>query len=148
MSNEPTPSTSFTSIVSSSLARETIARLPCSTCRQNTHIRMRRALPDTTPLPPVLVFNAGVRTADELELWTDKRGDGNERKRWIRSKFSLGKGPNGEPIVTESGKKSRNKAPKDSVEYELRVSASHEHLRQYAADTARFTTGYGRSDSS
>ncbi|GAA5868955.1 hypothetical protein JCM16303_000318 [Sporobolomyces ruberrimus] len=120
MSNEPTPSTSFTSIVSSSLARETIAKLPCSTCRQNTHIRMRRALPDVTPLPPVLVFNAGVRTAEELELWMDKRGEGAERKRWLKSKFSLGKGQNGEPIVNETGKKSKVKV-KESVDYELRA---------------------------
>ena len=121
MSNEPAPSTSFTSIVSSSLTRETIAKLPCSTCRQNTHIRMRRALPDVTPLPPVLVFNAGVRTADELELWMDKRSNGGDRKRWIRSKFSLGRGPGGEPIVSEAGKKTKSKA-KDAVEYEMRAS--------------------------
>ncbi|GAA6005194.1 hypothetical protein JCM11491_002615 [Sporobolomyces phaffii] len=120
MSNEPTPSTSFTSIVSSSLARETIAKLPCSTCRQNTHIRMRRALPELTPLPPVLVFNAGVRTAEELELWMDKRTNGGDRKRWLRSKFSLGRGPNGEPIVGDTGKKAKSKA-KDAVEYELRA---------------------------
>ncbi|GAA5946166.1 hypothetical protein JCM3765_000141 [Sporobolomyces pararoseus] len=120
MSNEPTPSTSFASIVSSSLTRETIAKLPCSSCRQNTHIRMRRALPESTPLPPVLVFNAGVRTADELELWMDKRGNGGDRKRWLKSKFTLGKGQNGEPVVSETGKKSKLKA-KDPVDYELRA---------------------------
>ncbi|GAA5954496.1 hypothetical protein JCM21900_005967 [Sporobolomyces salmonicolor] len=116
MSNEPPPSTSFTSILSASIARETIARLPCSACKQNTHVRIRRALPDDSQLPPVLVFNAGVRTADELELWMDGReGEGS---RFLRSRFRLGRGAGGEAVVKPVGKEGKGD---DEVEYELRA---------------------------
>ncbi|CEQ42977.1 SPOSA6832_04843, partial [Sporobolomyces salmonicolor] len=116
MSNEPPPSTSFTSILSASIARETIARLPCSACKQNTHVRIRRALPDDSQLPPVLVFNAGVRTADELELWMDGReGEGS---RFLRSRFRLGRGAGGEAVVKPVVKEGKGD---DEVEYELRA---------------------------
>ncbi|GAA5878976.1 hypothetical protein JCM1840_007400 [Sporobolomyces johnsonii] len=116
MSNEPPPSTSFTSILSASIARETIARLPCSACKQNTHVRIRRVLPDDSQLPPVLVFNAGVRTADELELWMDGReGEGS---RFLRSRFRLGRGAGGEAVVKPAVKEGKGD---DEVEYELRA---------------------------
>ncbi|GAA6028111.1 hypothetical protein JCM8097_001876 [Rhodosporidiobolus ruineniae] len=120
MSNEPQPSTTFPSILSSSIVRETIARLPCSSCKQNTHVRVRRHLPppaDSAPLPPVFVVNAGVRTAEELETWMDGRlGAGS---RFLRSRFRLKRGEAGEPIVkdVEDGK-----APEaGEVEYALKA---------------------------
>ncbi|GAA5974216.1 hypothetical protein JCM11641_003332 [Rhodosporidiobolus odoratus] len=120
MSNEPQPSTTFSSILSSSITRETIARLPCSSCKQNTHVRIRRVLPsplEAGPLPPVFVVNAGVRTAEELEMWMDgKEGSGS---RFLKSRFRLARGENGEPLVTEAGK---GKALREGqVEYALRA---------------------------
>ncbi|GAA5924433.1 hypothetical protein JCM10213_004576 [Rhodosporidiobolus nylandii] len=120
MSNEPQPSTTFSSILSSSIARETIARLPCSSCKQNTHVRIRRVLSppeEGGPLPPVFVVNAGVRTAEELELWMDGRhGSGS---RFMRSKFRIARGKSGEALVREAVE---GKAPAEGeVEYALRA---------------------------
>ncbi|GAA5911786.1 hypothetical protein JCM6882_003353 [Rhodosporidiobolus microsporus] len=138
MSNEPQPATTFSSILSSSIARETIARLPCSSCKQNTHIRIRRVLPpaaESGPLPPVFVLNAGVRTAEELELWMDGRqGPGSG---FLRSKFRLTRGPNGEPLVKDA--KEGQPLTDGEVEYALRamvvqiqVDGDAPHLVAYA----------------
>ncbi|BGP38499.1 poly(A)-specific ribonuclease [Rhodotorula kratochvilovae] len=116
MSNEPPPATSFPAILASSIVRETMARLPCSSCRQNTHVRIRRTLPaEAARLPPVLVLNAGVRTAEELELWRDGRE--GEGRRFVMSRFRLARGKNGEALV----KKVEGEAGEGDVEYELRA---------------------------
>ncbi|BGO90283.1 hypothetical protein NBRC10512_004804 [Rhodotorula toruloides] len=118
MSNEaPAPNT-FSAILASSIMRETIARLPCSSCRQNTHVRVRRAIPDMAQLPPVFVVNAGVRTADELELWMDKRDGSAGSKRFLPSRFTLSKGE-GVAVVVESDKPAAGSA--EAIEYELRA---------------------------
>lgn len=146
MSNEPQPETTFSAILASSIARETIARLPCPSCKQNTHIRIRRVLPpppseggDAAPLPPVFVVNAGVRTADELETWMDGRQGAGSR--FLRSGFRLSRGKAGEPVVraAEDGSELQS----GEVEYALRVrlfgslsefadetDAPHLHLRR------------------
>ncbi|GAA6000190.1 hypothetical protein JCM10207_007897 [Rhodosporidiobolus poonsookiae] len=118
MSNEPQPSTSFSSILANSIARETVARLPCSSCKQNTHVRIRRVVSDSgAPLPPVLALNAGVRTADELELWMDGRPGGASR--FLRSRFRVGRGKMGEPVVKDAVEGA--KAEEGEVEYALRA---------------------------
>ncbi|GJN87292.1 hypothetical protein Rhopal_000240-T1 [Rhodotorula paludigena] len=116
MSNEPPPQTSFAAILSASIARETMARLPCSSCRQNTHVRIRRALPPVENLPPVLALNAGVRTAEELELWRDGRE--KDGSRFVPGRFRLARGPNGEAIVKKA-EGARKEG--EEVEYELRA---------------------------
>ena len=116
MSNEPQPATSFSAILSSSIVRETMARLPCSSCRQNTHVRIRRTLPsDPARLPPVLTLNAGVRTAEELELWRDGRE--KDGSRFVLSRFRLGRAKGGGAVV----KVPEGEAAEGEVEYELRV---------------------------
>ncbi|GAA5943118.1 hypothetical protein JCM3775_000652 [Rhodotorula graminis] len=116
MSNEQQPATSFSAILSSSIVRETMARLPCSSCRQNTHVRIRRTLPsDPARLPPVLTLNAGVRTAEELELWRDGRE--RDGSRFVLSRFRLGRGKGGGAVV----KGSEGEAAEGEVEYELRA---------------------------
>ncbi|GAA5855893.1 hypothetical protein JCM8547_000402 [Rhodosporidiobolus lusitaniae] len=131
MSNEPQPETSFSAILASSIARETIARLHCPSCMQNTHVRIRRVLPpsaadidpaavsplNATPLPPVFVVNAGVRTAEELETWMDGRqGQGS---RFLRSSFRLRRGKQGESLVKVDAK--GEKGPGE-VEYALKAA--------------------------
>lgn len=70
MSNETKLASDFASILRASIARETIARMQCAKCKQTSHFRMRRKLAGAH-LPPVMVLNAGVRTADELQHWLD-----------------------------------------------------------------------------
>jgi PAB-dependent poly(A)-specific ribonuclease subunit 2 len=115
MSNEPQPSTSFPSILSSSITRETIARLPCSSCKQNTHVRVRRVLPESATLPPILVVNAGVRTADELDVWRDGREGPNSR--FLSGRFRMRRGPEGLAQISAEGK-----AREGDVEYALKAS--------------------------
>lgn len=118
MSNEaPAPNT-FSAILAASITRETVARLPCSSCRQNTHVRVRRAIPDMAQLPPVFVVNAGVRTADELELWMDKRDGSNGTKRFLPSRFTLSKSESATVVV---GTEDSADGGAEGVEYELRV---------------------------
>lgn len=131
MSNEaPAPNT-FSAILASSIMRETIARLPCSSCRQNTHVRVRRAIPDMAQLPPVFVVNAGVRTADELELWMDKRDGSAGSKRFLPSRFTLSKGE-GVAVVVESDKPAAGSA--EAIEYELRVRLNESASKSGRAD--------------
>jgi hypothetical protein len=53
-----------------------------SSCKQNTHVRVRRVLPESATLPPILVVNAGVRTRAmvsrviELDKMDGKEVDG------------------------------------------------------------------------
>lgn len=115
MSNEIPPASDFASILRNSIHRETIARMVCSACRQTNHLRVRRVLTET-PLPPVLVVNAGVRTSDELDIWVDGRqGPG---KKFMQPRFSVGR--NGDAIVVKglNGKETTEGA----VTYELRVN--------------------------
>lgn len=117
MSNEQQPATSFPAILAASMARENMARLPCSSCRQNTHVRVRRTLPaEAARLPPVLTLNAGVRTAEELELWRDGRE--GEGKRFVLDRFRLARGKKGEAVVKRA---EGGDAAEGEVEYELRV---------------------------
>lgn len=117
MSNEPQLSISFSSILSGSIARENISRLPCSSCKQNTHVRIRRVLPEGKPLPPVLVVNAGVRTADELDVWRDAREGPNSR--FMSGRFRMRRGPEGMAQISADGE-----AAEGDVEYALKVSST------------------------
>lgn len=115
MSNEPQPLTSFESILSNSIARETVSRLPCSSCKQNTHVRVRRVLPAEATLPPVLVFNAGVRTADELDVWRDGREAPGSR--FVAERFRVRRGSEGLLRVTTSAEPAQD----GDIEYALKV---------------------------
>lgn len=142
MSNEPPPQTSFAAILSASIARETMARLPCSSCRQNTHVRIRRALPPVENLPPVLALNAGVRTAEELELWRDGRE--KDGSRFVPGRFRLARGPNGGAIVKKA-EGARKEG--EEVEYELRVCLFRKHKSGTAELIHLALAGNGRPDS-
>ncbi|BGP54203.1 hypothetical protein JCM8202_001336 [Rhodotorula sphaerocarpa] len=115
MSNEPQPLTSFESILSNSIARETVSRLPCSSCKQNTHVRVRRVLPAEATLPPVLVFNAGVRTADELDVWRDGREAPGSR--FVAERFRVRRGSEGLLRVTTSAEPAQD----GDIEYALKA---------------------------
>ena len=77
MSNEHPPSADFQSILRASLSRETTTKTTCSSCRQPTHLRVRRILSRTDGafLPPVLAINAGVHTPEHVGIWLDRRGE-------------------------------------------------------------------------
>lgn len=116
MSNEPAPASDYASILRNSIHRETIARMVCSTCRQTNHLRIRRVLAEIE-LPPILIINAGVRTADELEFWIDGRvGVGT---RFLHPKFSIGK--QGDAVVISSDEGADTNG---GIGYELRVRSN------------------------
>lgn len=121
MSNETTPASDFATIVRNSLSRESVARMTCSTCRQSHHLRIKRILSDAAPLPPVLIMNAGVRTADELEFWTDGRQ--GEGRRFLESRFYIGKETATDGGLVVSSPESSEGQTGVAV-YELRVSNS------------------------
>lgn len=88
----------------------------CTACRQTNHLRIRRVLAET-PLPPVLVINAGVRTSDELDIWVDGRQGAG--KRFMQPRFSVGR--NGDNVVVKGLE--GGETTEGAVTYELRVSA-------------------------
>lgn len=144
MSNEPQPSTSFPSILSGSITRETIARLPCSSCKQNTHVRVRRVLPESATLPPILVVNAGVRTADELDVWRDGREGPSSR--FLSGRFRMRRGPEGLAQISAEGK-----AREGDVEYALKamvVQIQTEDEAPHLVALAKVTSEDGRSGAS
>lgn len=140
MSNEPQPSTTFASILATSISRETIARLPCSSCKQNTHVRVRRVLPAERALPPVLVVNAGVRTADELDVWRDGRAGTNSR--FLMTSFRMRRGAEGQLQVP-----SDSRAKEGDVEYSLKVRSRSAARTVRTARLTRDSAGHGRPDS-
>lgn len=115
MSNELPPASDYPSILRNSIHRETIARMVCNACRQTNHLRIRRVLGET-PLPPVLVINAGVRTSDELDIWVDGRQGAG--KRFMQPRFSVGR--NGDNVVVKGLE--GGETTEGAVTYELRVS--------------------------
>ena len=86
LSNEAPPPSDFAAILRNSIHRDSVARLTCATCRMPQHFRIRRDI-DTSRLPPILSLNAGVRTADELECWSDTRQP--HGKHFINRSFAL-----------------------------------------------------------
>lgn len=83
----------------------------CQSCRQTSHLRLRRVLHDHVPLPPVLVINAGVRTSDEMEVWLDGRKGGAEGK-FLEERFNILRRGDAVQIGAGDG---------EGVTYELRV---------------------------
>ena len=120
MSNEIAPASDFAAILRKSIQRETIARMVCTVCRQSNHLRIKRVVQQTTSstnplgtsissiiaqenqLPPCLVINAGVRTADELDIWSDGRLAGlNGNGRFLEPRFSIKVTGEGVDITTD-----------------------------------------------
>lgn len=116
LSNEPAPACDFASIFRNSFHRETVAKMVCTACRQSALLKVRRTLADT-PLPPVLVVNAGVRTSDELEVWVDGKQAGQSR--FLSPRFAISKQGDG---VSVTAMTASEHSPEGSVAYELRVS--------------------------
>jgi PAB-dependent poly(A)-specific ribonuclease subunit 2 len=118
MSNEVAPASDFAAIVRNSIQREAIGRMVCSSCRQTNHLRIKRVVGDS-PLPPVLVMNAGVRTADELDVWVDNRlGQGI---RFMTPRFAAK--TNADAIDVKS-LSAEDAVPAGAAVYELRVCIS------------------------
>lgn len=140
MSNELPPASDYASILKSSIHRETIARMVCSSCRQTNHLRIRRVLADVQ-LPPVLIVNAGVRTADELELWVDGRAGAGSR--FLGNRFEIGK--QGDAVVVQSQDGGESKG---GVVYELRASRHFLVDQITPADLLESFLGYGGSNTS
>lgn len=140
MSNEVAPASDYASILRNSIHRETIARMVCSGCRQTNHLRIKRVIGDAA-LPPVLVINAGVRTAGELEFWVDGRLASGVR--FVQPRFSIGKLGTGETMEVKNLARS-DPVPAGAIGYELRVSGSREPSQCTLTDLC---TGHGRPDS-
>ncbi|KAM0788388.1 hypothetical protein ACM66B_001526 [Microbotryomycetes sp. NB124-2] len=115
LSNELAPANDFASILRNSFHRENSSRMPCASCHQSTIVKTKRVMTDA-PLPPVLVVNAGVRTADELETWIDNKHDTGSR--FLSPRFAIVKQDTSVGVTCLT----RNQeAPADSVVYELRA---------------------------
>lgn len=76
LSNEAPPPSDFLSVLGGSIARESISKTLCSACKRVSHLRVKRQFPvdsssPSATLPPLLSLNAGVKTADHLDLWQD-----------------------------------------------------------------------------
>ncbi|KAK4058405.1 poly(A)-specific ribonuclease [Microbotryomycetes sp. JL221] len=115
LSNELPPANDFASIMRNSFQRESASRMACSSCHQSAIVKVRRTMTDS-PLPPVLVVNAGVRTTDELNCWID--GHPTDGKRFLQPRFAVTKqGLN--MAITSLGR--GEQPPPNSTVYELRA---------------------------
>lgn len=134
MSNEVAPASDYATILRNSIHRETIARMVCTICRQSNHLRIKRIVQQysntapTTPghptpreenqMPPCLVINAGVRTADELDIWSDGRLPGLAGNgKFLEPKFSVKVGGDAVVVSTDPAVEGIT----GYVTYELRV---------------------------
>ncbi|KAG8743574.1 poly(A)-specific ribonuclease [Ceratobasidium sp. 414] len=93
----PSSGTTFASLLSASILRETTHRSVCQSCRQQATFRTQRIVP-ASALPPVLAVNTALLTDDAAGMWRTKG------QAFLEPQVEVGCGRDGE----------------ESVEYELR----------------------------
>ncbi|KAK4051846.1 poly(A)-specific ribonuclease [Microbotryomycetes sp. JL201] len=115
LSNELPPASDFASILRNSFHRENSSRMPCASCQQSTIVKVRRVITDA-PMPPVLIVNAGVRTADELDTWLDNKLENGSR--FLSPRFAVVKQ---DTSISVTCLQRDQEAPPSSIVYELRA---------------------------
>ncbi|KAG8722933.1 poly(A)-specific ribonuclease [Ceratobasidium sp. 394] len=96
-SRKPPAGTTFASLLSASILRETTHRSTCQSCRQQATFRTQRIVP-ASALPPVLAVNTALLTDDAASMWRTKG------QTFLEPQVEVGCGRDGE----------------ESVKYELR----------------------------
>ena len=64
----------FASTLRYSLLRQTTHKATCQSCKQFTSFSSKRSI-SSRDLPPILAVNAGVYSAESLEIWLDARNE-------------------------------------------------------------------------
>lgn len=108
----------FTTVIAASIARETTTKTVCATCRQPTHLRVRRSLvPDleNEVMPALLAINAGVHTSEHVALWMD----GSAGERFVKERIGLAKEGDSVLVTDETGREVVERERK--VIYELKA---------------------------
>ena len=61
----------------------------CTECKAQVHLRLQRTWNTAAdlPLPPLLAINAGVKTAEHLEMWQD--ASAGPDKHYLKQRFGV-----------------------------------------------------------
>ncbi|KAG8769786.1 poly(A)-specific ribonuclease [Ceratobasidium sp. 428] len=89
---KPPSGTTFASLLSASILRETTHRSVCQSCRQQATFRTQRIVP-ASALPPVLAVNTALLTDDAAGVWRSKG------QSFLEPRVEIGCGRDGEEIV-------------------------------------------------
>lgn len=79
----------FLSVLQASAVRENSYRSQCANCKNSVFLRSFRRLTHGSErdLPCVLAINAGVKSAEQLEMWQDRQSGGNTFNRFLPTAF-------------------------------------------------------------